>query len=195
MTTPILIAAIIGGLLIFLAGRYNRLVSLRNRFKNSFAQIEVQLKRRHDLIPNLVEATKGYMQHEKGTLQAVMEARNAAVVATRRAAEDPAVASNITALAGAEGALSGALGRLLAVAEAYPDLKANHTAGVLMEELTTTENKVSFARQSYNDSVMVYNTTREQFPDVLYATILGFAAAQLFELHDASEREAPKVSF
>lgn len=195
MTTPIIVLALLGGLAVFVAGRYNNLVSLRNRFKNGFAQIEVQLKRRHDLIPNLVETAKGYMGHEKGTLQAVIEARNSAVAATSRAAADPAAAGSIASLSGAEGVLSGALGRLFALAEAYPDLKANQTMGTLMEELTTTENKVSFARQAYNDFVMAYNTAREQFPDILYAGALGFGEAQLFEVTSESEREAPKVSF
>lgn len=195
MSTPIFLLAAVFILTFFVGARYNRLVSLRNRFKNAFAQIEVQLKRRHDLIPNLVETAKGYMGHEKGTLQAVMEARNSAVAATSRAAADPTGGSNIADLSGAEGALSGALGRLFAVVEAYPDLKANQTMGTLMEELTTTENKVSFARQAYNDSVMAYNTVREQFPDILFAGALGFGAAQLFEVASAGEREAPKVSF
>ncbi len=195
MTTPLLLLIPLALVLVFLASRYNGLVALRNRFKNAFAQIEVQLKRRHDLIPNLVETAKGYMQHEKGTLEAVIQARNAAVAATNSAAADPTDSSRVLALSGAEGALSGVLGRLFALSEAYPDLKANQTMSSLMEELTTTENKVSFARQSYNDSVMTYNTAREQFPDIVYASALGFAPAQLFEVASPAEREAPKVTF
>lgn len=195
MTIYIFAIALLAILVIAAGGRYNNLVALRNRFKNAFAQIEVQLKRRHDLIPNLVETAKGYMQHERGTMEAVIAARNEAVTATTKAARDPAGSGNMAELAGAEGSLTGALGRLFALAESYPDLKANQTMTSLMEELTTTENKVSFARQSYNDSVMAYNTAREQFPDVLYATVLGFGQAELFEISDSGEREVPKVSF
>jgi LemA protein len=174
---------------------YNRLVALRNRFKNAFAQIDVQLKRRYDLIPNLVETAKGYLKHERGTLEAVIAARNQAAAAGQKAAANPADVAAIRGLAGAEGQLTGALGRMFAVFENYPDLKGNQTMMQLMEELTSTENKVAFARQSYNDSVMAYNTARETFPTVVIAGMFGFQAAQLFELESAEERKAPKVSF
>lgn len=182
-------------LIVFLIARYNKLVTLRNRFKNSFAQIDVQLKRRYDLIPNLVETAKGYLQHERQTLEEVVAARNQASSAGQKAASDPSDASAIKGLMGAESVLSGALGRLFAVVEAYPDLKANQTMRALMEELTSTENKISFARQAYNDSVMVYNTARETFPDLLIAGPFGFKEAQLFEITKPEEREAQKVSF
>jgi LemA protein len=178
-----------------LIGMYNRLVGLRNRFKNAFAQIDVQLKRRYDLIPNLVETAKGYIKHERETLEAVVQARNAAYTASQRAAANPADAAAVRGAMQADGQLTGMLTRLFAVAEAYPDLKANQTMMTLMEELTSTENKVSFARQAYNDSVMQYNTARETFPSVLIANTFGFAAAQLFEVESAEERKAPKVSF
>jgi LemA protein len=187
--------AVFFGLIAFVTLRFNRLVALRNQFKNAFAQIDVQLKRRHDLIPNLVETAKGYLKHEKETLEAVIAARNSAVSAASAAAANPTQGSSLIALAGAESALTGALGKLFALAEAYPDLKANQTMIRLMEELTTTENKVSFARQSYNDAVMVYNTAREQVPDVLFAGALGFSPAQLFEVTNEQEREVQKVSF
>lgn len=195
MSTSLVILLIIVVFVGFVVSRYNRLIDLRNKFKNAFAQIEVQLKRRYDLIPNLVETAKGYMQHERGTLEAVIKARNAASSAMEKVGADPSKASDVLALAGAEGALSGVLGRLFALAEAYPDLKANQTMASLMEELTSTENKVSFARQSYNDFVMVYNTAREQFPDAVFAGALGFVPAQSFEIVEVAEREAPKVSF
>ncbi len=174
---------------------YNRLVALRNRFKNAFAQIDVQLKRRYDLIPNLVETSKGYIKHERETLEAVTAARNQASTAAKAAAANPANAGAIQGLMGAEATLTGALGRLFAVVEAYPDLKANQNMMQLMEELSSTENKVSFARQAYNDAVMIYNTTRESFPDLLIANPFGFTAAQLFEITAAAEREAPQVKF
>ena len=174
---------------------YNRLVTLRNRFKNAFAQIDVQLKRRYDLIPNLVEVSKGYIKHERETLEAVTAARNQAATAAQTAAANPAKAGAIQGLMGAEATLTGTLGRLFAVVESYPDLKANQNMMMLMEELSSTENKVSFARQAYNDSVMVFNTTRESFPDMMIAGPFGFTAAQLFEITAPTEREAPKVSF
>ncbi len=174
---------------------YNRLVTQRNRFKNAFAQIDVQLKRRYDLIPNLVEVSKGYIKHERETLEAVTAARNQASTAAQTAATNPANAGAIQGLMGAEATLTGALGRLFAVVEAYPDLKANQNMMMLMEELSSTENKVSFARQAYNDSVMIFNTTRESFPDMLIAGPFGFTPAQLFEITAPAEREAPKVSF
>ena len=189
----LLLLALIVGLVV--VGIYNRLVGLRNRFKNAFAQIDVQLKRRYDLIPNLVETAKGYLQHERGTLEAVITARNAAAAANTRAAQDPGAAGAVRALSGAENALAGTLSRLFALAEAYPDLKANQTMAGLMEELTSTENKVAFARQAYNDSVMTYNTARETFPGNMVAGAFSFNAAELFEINNAAEREAPKVSF
>ncbi|MFA7158319.1 MAG: LemA family protein [Kiritimatiellia bacterium] len=194
-----LFALVVLGIIVLLAivliAIYNKLVALRNRFKNAFAQIDVQLKRRYDLIPNLVETAKGYIQHERGTLEAVTNARNLASAAGQKAAANPGDAAAIQGLMGAETALTGALGRLFAVMEAYPDLKANQTMQSLMEELTSTENKVSFARQAYNDSVMIYNTARETFPAVLLAGMLGFQAAQLFEITNPVEKEAVKVSF
>jgi LemA protein len=197
-----LIVLMVGGLLllvllvgIVVVALYNRLVGLRNRFKNAFAQIDVQLKRRYDLIPNLVETAKGYLQHERGTLEAVISARNAAAAANTRAAQDPGDAGAVRALSGAENVLAGTLSRLFALAEAYPDLKANQTMAALMEELTSTENKVAFARQAYNDSVMTYNTARETFPSNLVAGAFNFGVAELFVIENASEREAPKVSF
>lgn len=183
---------VVGGWVI---STYNRLISLGNRFKNSYAQIDVQLKRRYDLIPNLVETAKGYLAHERGTLEAVIAARNAAASANAKAAENPGDASAVKAVAGAETALTGALGRFFALAEAYPDLKANQTMASLMEELTSTENKVSFARQAYNDSVMSFNTAREMFPTNVVAGVFNFGPAELFTVERAEERQAPKVSF
>ncbi len=182
-------------LLAWAVGAYNRLVALRNRFQNAFAQIDVQLKRRYDLIPNLVETAKAYMKHERETLEAVISARNQAASAVRAAAANPGDAGAIQSLMGAEGVLTGAMGRLFAVMEAYPDLKANQNMMQLSEELTSTENKVAFARQSYNDSVMTYNTNRESFPTNVIAGSFNFQPAQLFEVTEAAVREAPKVSF
>jgi LemA protein len=181
--------------LIFLVGIYNRLVSARNAYKNAFAQIDVQLTRRYDLIPNLVETAKGYIKHERETLEAVVRARNAAVSGLRAAAASPGDPAALQQLAGAENTLAGALGRLFAVAEAYPDLKANQNMMQLSEELTSTENKVAFARQAFNDAVMSYNTTREVFPNSFVANAFGFAPAQLLEIEAAEKRAAPKVSF
>ncbi len=190
---------LLGGLVVlaglFAVTGYNRLVGLRNRYKNGYAQIDVQLKRRYDLIPNLVETAKGYMKHEKETLSAVIEARNAAASANDKVASNPGDPSSMEALAGAESALTGTLGRLFALAEAYPDLKANQTMSTLMEELTSTENKVSFARQAYNDSVMTYNTARESFPTNIIAGMFSFKTAESFLIKDEAEKEAPKVSF
>jgi len=180
---------------LFLITLYNRLVSLRNRFKNAFAQIDVQLQRRYDLIPNLVESSKAYLKHERETLEAVIAARNQAAGVRAAAAANPADPAAMKALVGAEAMLTGAMGRLFAVSERYPDLKANQTIAQLMEELTSTENKVSFARQGYNDAVMVYNTARETFPAVFIANSFGFKEAQLFETQSPAAREAPKVSF
>jgi LemA protein len=182
-------------LILFLVGIYNRLVGARNAYKNSFAQIDVQLTRRYDLIPNLVETAKGYLKHERETLEAVVRARNAAVTGLRAAAASPGDPAALQQLAGAENALSGALGRLFALAESYPDLKANQNMMQLSEELTSTENKVAFARQAFNDAVMSYNTTREVFPNNFVANAFGFGPAQLLEIDSPQKREAPKVSF
>lgn len=187
--------AVLAGAVLWLTGVYNRLVTLRNRFKNAWAQIDVQLKRRYDLIPNLVETAKGYLQHERGTLEAVIAARNAAVQASGRVGADPTNPEAMKALVAAEGTLAGTLGRLFALAEAYPDLKANQTMAQLMEELTSTENKIAFARQAYNDAVMNYNTERERFPSNLVAGMFNFAPAELFQVQKPEEREVPRVSF
>lgn len=188
----VVLAALVG---LFFIGQYNALVALRNRFKNAFAQIDVQLKRRHDLIPNLVETAKGYLQHERGTLEAVTAARTTAQSASQRAAANPGDPDAMRALGSAEAGLTGALGRLMVVAEAYPDLKANQNMMALQEELTSTENKVAFSRQAYNDSVMAYNTKREVFPTNIVAGMFNFTAAELFEIEDVAQREAPKVQF
>jgi LemA protein len=180
---------------LFAIGQYNGLVALRNRFKNAFSQIDVQLKRRYDLIPNLVETAKGYIKHERETLEAVTQARNLAQAAGGRAASNPGDPQAMKELAGAEAGLTGALGRLLAVAEAYPDLKANQNMMQLTEELTSTENKVAFARQAYNDSVMAYNTKREVFPTNIIAGMFNFPPAELFQIDNPEEKQAPKVSF
>ena len=182
-------------ILMWVVGGYNRLVMLRNRYKNAYSQIDVQLKRRYDLIPNLVETAKGYIKHERGTLEAVVAARNAASAANLRAAQSPGDTGAMRELSGAEGALAGTLGRLFAVAEAYPDLKANTTMMSLMEELTSTENKVAFARQAYNDAVMGYNTVRETFPTNMIAGPFSFGPAEAFVIEKAEEKQAPKVSF
>jgi len=175
---------------------YNGLVTLRNRYKNAFSQIDVQLKRRYDLIPNLVESVKGYMQHERGTLEAVIKARGAAVSAAQTAAAKPGDPGAMQGLSQAEGALGGALGRLLAVFEQYPDLKANQNVLGLQEELSSTENKVAFSRQAYNDAVMEYNTRRESFPANIFAGMFGFGPAELLAATEsAEERKAPKVAF
>jgi LemA protein len=176
-------------------GIYNSLVALRNRFKNAYAQIDVQLKRRYDLIPNLVETAKGYLKHEHETLEDVIKARNVAMAASQSAAANPADGGAVKGLVAAEGGLTGALGRLMVVAEQYPDLKANQNMMQLTEELTSTENKIAFARQAYNDSVMEYNTSRETFPNVVLAGMFGFLPAELFHVEDPAERSAPKVSF
>jgi LemA protein len=183
-------------LVVALVNVYNRLVSLRNRFQNGFAQIEVQLKRRHDLIPNLVETAKGYMSHERETLEAVIQARNQATSGLERAAGDPGDAGAMQALGSAEGALTGAVGRLFALMESYPDLKANQNMMQVSEELTSTENKVAFARQAFNDSVMTYNTYKQSFPAVVFAGTFGHGQdASLLEFDSAAIAEAPKVSF
>ncbi len=189
----VLVPVLLVGL--WVMGAYNGLVTLRNRFKNAFAQIDVQLKRRYDLIPNLVETVKGYMKHERDTLEAVIKARNAASSASTAAAANPGNPAAMQQLMGAEAALTGTLGKLFALSEAYPDLKANQNMAQLMEELTSTENKVSFARQAFNDAVMAYNTKREVFPSNLVAGMFNFGPAELFEIKNETEREAPKVAF
>ncbi len=189
----LLLSVVILGL--WAVGIYNSLVTLRNRFKNAFAQIDVQLKRRYDLIPNLVETAKGYLKHERETLEAVIKARNIAAAAAQTAAANPADSNAVRGLLSAEAGLGGALSRLMVVSEQYPDLKANQNMMQLTEELTSTENKISFARQAYNDSVMTYNTQRETFPSVILAGAFGFLPAELFKIDDPTERNAPKVSF
>jgi LemA protein len=197
---PILIALGVLILLVilvvaFVVGVYNKLVTLRNRYKNAYAQIDVQLKRRYDLIPNLVETAKGYMAHERNTLEAVIAARNVAYAASKGAASNPGDAAAMKSLVSAESGLGGALSRLMVVSEQYPDLKANQNMMQLTEELTSTENKISFARQAYNDSVMIYNTDREVFPSNLIANTFNFTAAELFVVDQPEQKDAPKVSF
>ena len=192
----IVVLAIIAVVVFWAVGAYNRLVSLRNKFRNAFAQIDVQLKRRYDLIPNLVETAKAYMKHERETLENVIKARNTAVSANAAASADPGSASAIQGLVAAEGALSGALSRLFALAEAYPDLKANQNMMQLTEELTGTENKISFARQAFNDAVMSYNTASQQFPTNVIASAFSFASAELLESTESDEERRPvKVQF
>ncbi|MCA9293632.1 MAG: LemA family protein [Phycisphaerales bacterium] len=193
----LIVLVVIVALIFLMVSIYNTLVRLKNRFQNAFSQIEVQLKRRHDLIPNLVETVKGYMGHEKGTLEAVIQARNMAVSGLQKAASNPGDPQAMGELNQSEGALVGAVGRLFALAEAYPDLKANQNMMQLTEELTSTENRVSFARQAYNDSVTAYNTYKQTFPPVLFAGMFGHAKdAALLEYEDAAAiKEAPKVSF
>jgi len=182
-------------ILVVVVGMYNRLVSLRERFRNAFAQIDVQLKRRYDLIPNLVETAKGYMQHERETLEAVVQARNQARSAESAAAAAPGDPSAMASLSGAEQALGGALTRFFALVEAYPDLKASENMRQLQEELASTENRIAFARQSFNDSVMVYNTARATVPTNIVASLFNFGPAELFIIEDDHQREAPSVSF
>ncbi|PKN76963.1 MAG: hypothetical protein CVU51_17075 [Deltaproteobacteria bacterium HGW-Deltaproteobacteria-1] len=192
----IVLVVIIAVVVFYFIGIYNKLIALRNLYMNAYTQIDIQLKRRYDLIPNLVEATKGYLAHERGTLEAVIKARNTAFDASRAAANSPGNAAAMSGLNQAEGALSGLLSKLIAVVESYPDLKANKTISDLMEELTSTENKISFARQAYNDAVTVYNTSREQFPDNAISSTFNFKTAALLEaVEKAEERTAPKVSF
>ena len=191
-----IVLAVIVALAVWAISIYNGLVSLRNRFKNAFSQIDVQLKRRYDLIPNLVETAKAYIKHERDTLEAVTRARNTALAAAQAAGANPGNPAAMQSLGQAEGALTGVLSRLLAVVESYPELKANQNMLALQEELSSTENKVAFARQAYNDSVMEYNTKRESFPDSLFAGTFGFAPAELLQATEsAEERKAPKVSF
>jgi LemA protein len=186
---------VVGGLVLWLVSVYNGLVRGRNAYKNAFAQIDVQLKRRHDLIPNLVETAKGYMRHERETLEAVISARSGAVNAQSAASANPGDPSAMQQLGGAENMLTQALGRLFALSENYPDLKANQNMMQLSEELASTENKVAFARQHFNDSVMHYNNRRETFPANLVAGLFGFLPAALFEIEGPEERQAPQVSF
>ncbi|MDR0353146.1 MAG: LemA family protein [Opitutaceae bacterium] len=194
--TPLIVTLVLLVLIVlFVIGIYNKLVGLRNRFKNAFAQIDVQLKRRYDLIPNLVETAKAYMKHERETLEAVIAARNTAYAASKTAAANPADSGAVKSLLNAESGLGGALSRLMVVAEQYPDLKANQNMMQLTEELTSTENKIAFARQAYNDSVMTYNTQREVFPSVIFAGMFGFTPAELFQVDTPAERQAPKVAF
>ncbi|HBO43158.1 MAG TPA: hypothetical protein DD670_04335 [Planctomycetaceae bacterium] len=195
MGTLIVIGVVVVVIVLLVIGIYNKLVALRNRYKNAFSQIDVQLKRRYDLIPNLVEVAKGYMKHERETLEAVITARNLAANAGQQAAANPGDPSAMKSLGSAEGQLTGALGRLFALSENYPDLKANQNMLSLQEELSSTENKVAFARQAYNDAVMAYNTSRETFPNVIFAGMFNFQEANLFEVEEAQQREAPKVSF
>jgi LemA protein len=191
-----IVIAVVVVVVLWAVGLYNGLIAARNRFRNAFSQIDVQLKRRHDLIPNLVETAKGYLAHERQTLDAVISARSGAVQAAQRAAAAPGGPDVMRGLAQAEAGLSGALGRLFAVAEAYPQLKANENMLALQEELTSTENRIAFARQGYNDSVMEYNTRRESFPATLVAGVLGFAQAEPLQSTEApEERKAPRVSF
>jgi LemA protein len=187
-----LVAIVIIGMVV---GIYNKLVTMRNRYKNAYAQIDVQLKRRYDLIPNLVETAKGYIKHERETLEAVTQARNIAYAASKVAAANPGDSNAVKDLSAAETGLSGTLSRLMMVSESYPDLKANQNMMQLTEELTSTENKISFARQAYNDSVMTYNTDREVFPANLIAGMFNFTSAELFVIDKPEQKDAPKVSF
>ena len=191
----IILLVIIAAVVFWGVSIYNGLVAQRNQVKNAFSQIDVQLTRRYDLIPNLVEAVKGYMAHERETLEAVIAARNNAVAGLKAAAADPTDASAIAGLAGAEAVLGGALSRLLAVVEAYPDLKANTNMMQLQEELTSTENRVAFARQAFNDTVMAYNTAREKFPDSVIANNFSFKHAEHLEIDSEEKRDAPQVAF
>ena len=189
---PLILVALV---LAWLVGIYNRLVSLRNRFKNAFSQIDVQLKRRYDLIPNLVETVKGYMKHERDTLESVIAARNQARSVAQQAAANPGDPAAMQELMAAEQALTGSLGKMFALSEAYPDLKASANMQQLQEELSSTENRVAFSRQAFNDAVMQYNTYRESFPQNQIAGPFGFKLAVLFEIEVEVEREAPRVSF
>ncbi|MGB2817767.1 MAG: LemA family protein [Burkholderiaceae bacterium] len=192
----IVVLVIVAVVVFWAVGAYNRLVSLRNKFRNAFAQIDVQLKRRYDLIPNLVETAKAYMKHERETLENVIRARNSAVTANAAASADPGSASAIQGLVAAEGALSGALSKLFALAEAYPDLKANQNMMQLTEELTGTENKISFARQAFNDAVMGYNTSSQQFPTNVIAGMFSFGPAELLKSTESDDERRPvKVQF
>jgi len=191
----IVLLVIVVVLALWAVGIYNGLVAGRNGYKNAFAQIDVQLTRRYDLIPNLVETAKGYMKHERETLEAVIQARNSAVSGLSAAKSNPGDAAAMQQLAGADNALTQTLGRLFALSEAYPDLKANQNMMQLSEELTSTENKVAFARQAYNDSVMTYNNRREMFPGSIFANMFAFLPAELLKIESEQKREVPKVQF
>jgi LemA protein len=191
----VVLVVIVLGIVGYVIGVFNKLVTMRNRYKNAYSQIDVQLKRRYDLIPNLVETAKGYMKHESGTLEEVTKARNIAYAASQAAAANPGDSSAMKNLTSAETGLAGTLSRLMMVSEAYPDLKANQNMMQLTEELTSTENKISFARQAYNDSVMSYNTDREVFPSNIIAGAFNFAPAELFVIDKPEQKDAPKVSF
>ena len=195
MTSFLIFLAIIAAIVFWAISIYNRLINERNRVRNAFAQIDVQLTRRHDLIPNLVEAVKGYMKHERETLEAVVKARNAAVSALDTAKADPANAKAIQELGASEGALGAVLGRLFALSEAYPDLKANQNMMQFQEELSSTENKVAFSRQAFNDAVMGYNNTAENFPNNVIANMFSFELASFLEIESEEMRDAPEVSF
>ncbi|MGO8765990.1 MAG: LemA family protein [Limisphaerales bacterium] len=192
----LLIFAVVAVVIVgYVIGIYNKLVTMRNRYKNAYAQIDVQLKRRYDLIPNLVETAKGYIKHERETLDAVTQARNIAYAASKAAAANPGDSTAVKNLSAAETGLAGTLSRLMMVSEAYPDLKANQNMMQLTEELTSTENKISFARQAYNDSVMSYNTDREVFPANTIAGMFNFGPAELFVIDKPEQKDAPKVQF
>lgn len=196
MIPLIVLVVMMAAVAFYFVGIYNNLIALRNLYLNAYTQIDIQLKRRYDLIPNLVEAAKGYLAHERGTLEAVIQARNTALDASKLAAASPGSATAMAGLSQAEGSLAGMLSKLLAVVESYPDLKANKTISDLMEELTSTENKIGFARQAYNDAVTDYNTQREQFPNNVISSTFEFKKAALLEaVEKAEERTAPKVSF
>jgi len=195
ITLIIIVAVLLLFFIVWPISIYNNLVSLRNRLKNAFSQIDVQLKRRYDLIPNLVETAKGYMKHESETLEAVIQARNQAQQVEKQVANNPDDAAAMKKLAGSEQALTGALGKMFALSESYPDLKANQNMMQLSEELSSTENKIAYARQAFNDAVMTYNTGREKFPNIIFANAFGFNSAAQFELDSPKEREAPSVSF
>lgn len=191
----IVFVALIALTAVFFVGIYNKLVTKRNRYENAFSQIDVQLKRRHDLIPNLVETAKGYLEHERETLEAVIQARNQAQAAEKKASQNPSDTGAMEALMGAESMLTGALGRLMVTVEDYPELKADEQMNRLMEELSSTENRIAFARQAFNDAVTTYNIDREKFPAVMVANMFGFQKATLFEIEVEEERQAPKVAF
>ena len=195
MTSFLIFLGIIAAIVFWAIGIYNRLINERNRVRNAFAQIDVQLTRRHDLIPNLVEAVKGYMKHERETLEAVIKARNTAVAALDAAKADPANAAAIKELGASEGALGSILGRLFALSEAYPDLKASENMMQFQEELASTENKVAFSRQAFNDAVMGYNNTAENFPNNIIANMFSFELASFLEIESEEKREVPEVSF
>ena len=195
MTETLIILGVFAILVIWAVSIYNRLVTYQKRFTNAFAQIDVQLKRRYDLIPNLVETAKGYMKHERETLESVIQARNQAQQAEEKAAKNPEDPKAMRELKGAEQSLSSGLGRIFALSENYPDLKANQNMMQLSEELSSTENKIAFARQSFNDAVMNYNTAREKFPNVIFANLFRFDEAEYFEIEAEEEREAPSVEF